>query len=80
MSAELRDCRTKITAEADVALEAAARISGKDKSEIVRDVLHRWALDEIRKATVMHRLLMAEGLPGAVEGSQAEIRETRGTR
>ena len=77
MSVELRDLRAKVTIEADVALEAASRITGKDKAEICRDVLHAWALDEIRKATVMHRLLQSEGLPGAHEGSQGELRETR---
>lgn len=78
MSAELRDLRAKITTEADIALEAASRITGKDKAEICREVLHRWALEEIRKATVMHRLLTAEGLPGATEGSQGSLRTPRG--
>lgn len=77
MAEELRDLRTKITTEADVALEATSRITGKDKSEICREVLHRWALEEIRKATVMHTLLTAEGLPGAFEGSQGQIRQGR---
>ena len=80
MSEELRDLRTKVTVEADVALEAAARTTGKDKSEIAREWLHRIAVDEIHKATVMHRLLVAEGIPGIVEGSQGELRAARGGR
>lgn len=64
MSAELKDFRARITPEADCALEAMSRATAKDRQEIARDVLHEWALLQIHAASVMHRLLLAEGLSG----------------
>lgn len=62
--ADLRDLRAKITFEADCVLEARSRATGKDKSEIVREVLHSWALEEIENATVLRRLIASEGADG----------------
>lgn len=70
MSAELRDLRSKITVEADCALSAVSQASGKDKAEIVRDVLHAWALQQIDEAMLLQRLLVREGLARAVEGTR----------
>ena len=75
MGAELKDFRGKITPEADVVLEAVSRVTGRDRSEIVRDLVHAWALEEISKASVMHRLLQAEGLPGIAGGASGKLRE-----
>ena len=61
MSLELRDLRDKITREADICLEAEALASGKDKSEVVRDVLQGWALARIHVCNVVGRRLKAEG-------------------
>ena len=44
MSIPLIDLRAKVTPEADAVLEAIQRATGKDKSEVVRDVLHKWAM------------------------------------
>lgn len=68
MSLPLIDLRAKVTAEADAVLEAVHRSTGKDKSEVVRDVLHRWALQEIHAASVLQSILQREGLGGASEG------------
>jgi len=62
MAAELRDLRAKITVEADAALDAESRTSGRDRSEIVRDVLHAWASDRIDMAKLLLRRLESEGL------------------
>lgn len=70
MSLDLKDLRAKITSETDCALEAVARVRGVDRSEIVREVLHAWALQQIDTARVMHSLLKSEGL----------ARESKGTR
>lgn len=69
MSLPLIDLRAKVTAEADAVLEAIHRSTGKDKSEVVRDVLHRWALQEIHAASVLQSILQREGLGGASEGA-----------
>lgn len=78
MSAELKDFRGKITVEADCVIEAEARATGRDKAEIVRDWLHEKALSRIHAATLLDRLLRAEGEPGITEGSVGNRRESAG--
>lgn len=68
MAAELRDLRAKVTAETHCALEAEALVTGRDRSEIVREILHEWALGQMEKATVLDRLLRAEGVAGKESG------------
>jgi hypothetical protein len=70
MSQELKDFRGKITAETDAALEAINRVSGRDKSEIARDILHKWASEQISVATVLDKLLRSEGIAGINGESQ----------
>lgn len=62
MSAELKDLRTKISIETHCWLEAEARATGRDKPEIVRDILHKHALQKIREADILDGLLKAEGV------------------
>lgn len=84
MSLDLKDFRGKITTEADCVLEAQARVTGKDRQEIAREVLHAWALRQIDEATILGRLLRAEGVAGALEGlpgeSQGVAGESQGMR
>lgn len=69
MSLPLIDLRAKVTPEADAVLEAIQRATGKDKSEVVRDVLHKWAVSEIHAASVLQSILKREGLAGADQGT-----------
>lgn len=69
MSLPLIDLRAKVTPEADAVLEAVHRSTGKDKSEVVRDVLHKWAMNEIHAASVLQSILQREGLSGATGGA-----------
>lgn len=68
MSIPLIDLRAKISAEADAVLEAVQRATGKDKSEVVRDVLHKWAVAEIHASSVLIKILQREGLVAPSEG------------
>jgi len=68
MSLELKDFRGKLTVETDAVLDAEARVHGQDKSEIVREIMHAWALRKINAATVLHRIMKSEGLAAADGG------------
>lgn len=78
MGIELKDFRGRITPETDCALEALARASGQERQEIVRNILHKWAKEQIHAATVMHRLLQAEGLPGIGGGTAGNAGASEG--
>ena len=69
MSLPLIDLRAKISVEADAVLEAVQRSTGKDKSEVVRDVLHKWACSEIHAASVLQSILQREGIQASDKGS-----------
>jgi hypothetical protein len=78
MAADLKDFRGKITPEADCALEAESRSTGKDRQEIVREILHDWAMQRIHGASVLNRLLRAEGLTGIDGGVAGNRGESQG--
>lgn len=80
MAAELKDFRGKITAETDAALEAESRIYGRDKQDVVREILHAWALRRIAEASVLTGLVRAQGLVGESEGVAGESQGTSGSR
>lgn len=80
MSIELKDYRGRITAETDCVLEAEARSTGKERQELVREILHAWAMKRIHGATVLHQLLRAEGLSGIGSGVRGNAGEPEGTR
>ncbi|MGH9644178.1 MAG: hypothetical protein ACRD3Q_17370 [Terriglobales bacterium] len=65
MSAKLKDFRGKITFETDVALEAEARMTGRDRSDIAREILHSWAAKKLHAATVLTDLALSKGIEGS---------------
>jgi hypothetical protein len=69
MSLPLIDFRGKVTPETDAVLEAIQRSTGRDKSEIARDWMHRIALKEISAAIALQKILQREGITVADEGS-----------
>lgn len=80
MSIELKDFRGRISPETDAALEGISRATGQDRQEIVRGILHEWAMKQIHAASVMHRLLQAEGLRGIDGGIGGNAGASEGTR
>ena len=72
MAADLIDLRAKVSAETNAVLEALSRAGGKDKSEIVREVLHLWALAKVDEATLIHRFMVGQGLPGIQQGGSGK--------
>lgn len=68
MSLPLIDFRGKVTPETDAVLESIQRTTGRDKSEIAREWLHRIALKEIHASIELGRILRREGLMLSDEG------------
>jgi len=68
MSIPLIDFRGKITPETDAVLEAIQRSTGRDKSEIARDWMHRLAIKEIHAAIELRKILEREGITGEEKG------------
>ena len=64
MSIPLIDLRGKITHSTDAVLTAMNLGSGKDRSEIVREVLHEWALSKINEASLINKQVSVAGIAG----------------
>lgn len=64
MSLPLIDFRGKVTHETDAVLDALNLGTGKDRSEIAREVLHNWALSKINEARLLNDALGVAGLEG----------------
>jgi hypothetical protein len=79
MSIPLTDFRGKITAETDAVLEAMHQATGRDRSEIVREVLQAWAESKIHEASLIDIRLRREGLRGIDGGMRGSVREDEGT-
>lgn len=75
MSQELKDFRGKITVETDCVLDAESRITGKDKSELVRGILAEWAAQRVHVARLIDKNLQSEGEPGIAERRSGNSRE-----
>jgi hypothetical protein len=70
VSEELIDFRGRITAATYLALEAEALAFDRDRADILREVMHAWALKKNHEHTVWGRLAREEGVSGAGEGNR----------
>ncbi len=75
MGIELKDFRGKFTPETHCVLAAESESSGRDQSEIAREVMHAWAMERIHGASLLHKKLRAEGLRGIEAGTSGKLRE-----
>lgn len=64
MAAELRDYRGRISVLADIFIDAEAKSSGRERQEIVREVLDEWANQRLHALSLAQAALDAEGMPG----------------
>jgi hypothetical protein len=72
MCKDLQDLRAKISRRAHNVLFAESQTSGRDMQEILREVLDKWADQEIHAATVLTRLARCEGAVGESQGLAGE--------
>ena len=49
-------------------MQAEANATGKEQSEVVREIVHAYALEKIRAATLLNVSLEREGLSGIHRG------------
>jgi hypothetical protein len=68
MSLPLIDLRCKVSPATDALLETLHYTTGKDKSEIAREVLHTWAEKEIHAAILLRTELHSKGILRDYEG------------
>lgn len=70
---ELRDARTKLTYVSDQMLEAVSRSTGKDKSELIREIVHEWYEIKWREHQMIGRFFRER--EGAAEAPEGDIPE-----
>lgn len=73
ISGELVDFRGRISSDTRQVLEAISRSNGKDMAEIVRDVLHDWALNEIHRASLICRMTRGKGVDQDCKGTKGTV-------
>lgn len=66
MSLDLKDFRGKITVMSWCYLEAEHRATGRDQSEIVREILDKWAAEKHSASIEAQKLMEAEGIAGNI--------------
>lgn len=75
MSVDLKDFRGKLTPLAWCWLEAEHRTTGKDQSEIVREIMHEWASSKNSAASVAAQLMEGEGITRNVKELEGTSRK-----
>lgn len=76
-AAELRDLRARISVAADVTLDLECKRLGLDRSELIREILERWAWEKIHAAQHLIEGITAEGISAADEGGRGIVSKLR---
>ena len=69
MSLDLRDLRVKLPVEVWAAIRARAEINGKEMSEVAREVLQAWFVQQRDEIILLNQILEREGLTGLLKDS-----------
>lgn len=75
MALPLVDARIKVTMHTDAVIELEHRKTGKDKSEIAREVLHAWAMGRFDDLRLLKTIMDSKGLRGELEGAPGIAQE-----
>lgn len=75
MALPLVDARIKVTLHTDAVIELEHRKTGKDKSEIAREVLHAWAMSRFDDLRLLKTIMDSKGLRGELEGAPGASQE-----
>ncbi|HEU6454128.1 MAG TPA: hypothetical protein VN201_01555 [Roseateles sp.] len=71
-AAELIDFRGRISQLADAAIDAKAKSTGRERQEIVREILDAWADREVHGASLLLEALQSKGLSGSASGARGQ--------
>lgn len=69
---DLVDLRAKITPRTHAVLSAVSQASGRDISELVREITDLWADERVHEAKVIARVLRSEGIAAAQQGEESK--------
>lgn len=72
MSDPLRDLRAKITTRTWCFLESESRATGRDISELVREILSDWSEVRLHAYIEARKLMASEGDAGSASGKVRE--------
>lgn len=72
MSLPVKDYRGGITPLSHAVLSSIAEANGMEMQELVRDVLHKFALKQVRACSLIQRSLKANGITPERNGVDSE--------
>ena len=72
MSLPVKDYRGGITPLSHAVLSSIAEANGMEMQELVRDVLHKFALKQVRACSLIQRALKANGIAMERDGVDSE--------
>lgn len=65
---DLTDLRTKITSRTAQVMAAINHASGRERSQIAREVLDKWAAQQIHASMIIQRMTRGKGTDGDSSG------------